>query len=110
MGGAPLRLAAAAGLIVLAGCATAFEGEKPSALYGQHIDAAVALYGHWNEQVALEGRRYVLWRRRIETTDGDRYCELRLELTSKNLIARRLIRGHPTACELFQTHFVASGD
>lgn len=99
-------LLAALGLLLLAGCATEFEGEKPSSLYGQHTDAAVALYGPWDEAITLEGRRYYLWRRSVETPEGVRFCELRLEITSKNLIARRLMQGYPGACELFMARFV----
>ncbi|MGA0604379.1 hypothetical protein ACO2Q0_00125 [Phenylobacterium sp. VNQ135] len=92
--------------LALGGCATEFEGEKPSSLYGQPTDAAVALYGPWDEALTLEGRRYYLWRRSIETEDGVRFCELRLEITSRNLIARRLMQGYPGACELFMARFV----
>lgn len=93
-------------LALLAGCATSFEGERPSSLYGQHVDAAVALYGPWQEQMMLEGKRYYLWRRSAETPEGPRYCELRLEITPKQLIARRLLQGYPQACDLFTAHFV----
>ncbi len=103
-----LRAAALLGLIGLAACATSFEGDGPSALYGQHTDAAVALYGRWDEAVNLQGRRYYIWRRQAETTDGVRVCELRLEITSKNLIARRLMQGYPEACALFAARFVAT--
>lgn len=92
--------------LLLGGCATAFEGERPSTLYGQHTDAAVALYGPWHEALTLEGRRYYVWRRKAETADGPLYCELRLEVTPKQLIARRLIRGYPEACDLFTARFV----
>ncbi len=98
------------GLLLLGACATAFEGEQPSALYGQHSDAAVALYGRWDDAVTLEGRRYYIWRRRVETTDGERVCELRLEITPKQLIARRLIQGYPEACQLFTARFVPAGN
>lgn len=101
-----LRAAALASLIGLSACATTFEGERPSALYGQPTDAAIALYGHWDEAFTLEGRRYYLWRRKVDTTDGPRFCELRLEITSRNLIARRLMQGYPAACELFSARFV----
>lgn len=97
-------------VLLLSACATAFEGEAPSALYGQHSDAAVALYGRWDEAVTLQGRRYYLWRRSVETADGLRVCELRLEITPKQLIARRLIQGYPEACELFTARFVPGGN
>jgi len=100
---APALLIAA---LLLSGCATAFEGERPSTLYGQHTDAAVALYGPWNETVILEGRRYYIWRRKTDTPEGPIYCELRLEVTSKQLIARRLVRGYPEACDQFTARFV----
>lgn len=99
-------LAPAALALAVSACATAFEGEKPSALYGQHIDAAVALYGPWAEQLTMEGRRYYLWRRKAETADGEQYCELRFEVTAKQQIARRLLQGYPLACELFTARFV----
>lgn len=100
------RATALAAALLLGGCVTAFEGEAPSSLYGQHTDAAVALYGPWDEAATLEGKRYYIWRRKTETADGLRYCELRLEITPKQLIARRLIRGYPEACELFTARFV----
>jgi len=91
---------------LLAGCVTSFEGERPSSLYGQHVDAAVALYGPWQDQMTLAGKRYYLWRRSVETTEGPRFCELRLEITPKQLIARRLLQGYPEACGLFTAQFV----
>ncbi len=90
----------------LAGCATEFEGERPSTLYGQPTDAAVALYGRWDESVSLGGKHYYIWRRSVETADGPRFCELRLEITSHGLIARRLMQGYPDACGLFAARFV----
>jgi hypothetical protein len=106
----PLRLllsaSALAASLAVGGCATEFEGEKPSGLYGQDTDAAVALYGVWDEAVTLEGRRYYIWRRSIETADGVRFCELRLEITNRNKIARRLMQGYPDACQLFAARFV----
>lgn len=102
-----MRLAALlAALLPLGACVTAFEGEQPSSLYGQHSDAAVALYGLWDEAVTLNGRRYYIWRRTAETTDGVRVCELRLEITPKQIIARRLVQGYPEACDLFTARFV----
>lgn len=56
--------------------------------------------------MTLADKRYYIWRRRIETADGPRYCELRLEITSRQLIARRLVQGHPDACALFAARFV----
>ncbi|WP_309088693.1 hypothetical protein [Phenylobacterium sp.] len=92
--------------LALGGCVTSFEGERPSSLYGQHTDAAVALYGPWDEAVTLEGKRYYIWRRQAETAQGVRVCELRLEITPRHLIARRLVRGYPEACDLFTARFV----
>ncbi|WP_041373369.1 hypothetical protein [Phenylobacterium zucineum] len=98
-------------LAALAACATAIEGDRPSALYGQSADAAVALYGPWDEAVTLAGKRYHIWRRRADTADGPRYCELRLEITpqgptGQGLIARRLVQGYPEACDLFTAQMV----
>lgn len=56
--------------------------------------------------MTLAGKRYYIWRRRIETSDGLRYCELRLEITPRQLIARREIRGYAEACALFAARFV----
>ncbi|MCR5875808.1 hypothetical protein LRS10_17555 [Phenylobacterium sp. J426] len=107
MARASLRVAALALAAFTAGCATEFEGERPSSLYGQHTDAAVALYGPWDEALNLNGQRYYLWRRSVETDEGLRFCELRLEVTERNVIARRLLQGYPDACQLFAARFVA---
>jgi hypothetical protein len=100
-----LALAAVAPTL-LAGCATEFEGERPSTLYGQPTDAAVALYGRWDESVVLAGKLYYIWRRSVDTDEGPRFCELRLEITERNTIARRLMQGYPDACGLFAARFV----
>jgi hypothetical protein len=97
---AALFLAACLGL---GACTTTFEGEAPSNLYGQHLDAAVGLYGRWDEQFVMDGKIYYLWRRRVTQEDGDRFCELRLEVTPQRVIARRLMQGYPAACDLFTT-------
>ena len=96
----------AALVLGLGACTTTFEGERPSALYAQHLDAAVTLYGAWDERFTLEGKTYYLWRRKLTTDEGDRYCELRLEVTDKRQIARRLMQGYPPACDLFTARFV----
>ena len=99
-------LGLAALLAALSACTTTFEGERPSTLYGQHLDAAVALYGPWSDTLRIGGRQYYLWRRRVETPEGDVFCELRLEITSRRLIARRFLQGYPDACALFTAKFV----
>lgn len=101
-----LRLGGLGAALLLGACATTFEGERPSALYGQHLDAARALYGPWQAQFTVDGRRYYLWRRSARTADGEVFCELRLEITAHGLIARRFMQGYPDACDLFTARFV----
>ena len=104
-------LRAASLALVLAGagaCTTTFEGERPSALYGQHIDAAVGLYGPWDEALNINGKNYYLWRRKAASPNGEVFCELRIEVTSRRLIAGRLMQGFPEACALFTAKFVPS--
>ena len=88
-------------LLSLTACASTLEGEGPSRLYGQHLDVAVGLYGRWDDRFVMDGKTYYLWRRRATLETGDHYCELRLEVTRQNLIARRLMQGYPAACDLF---------
>lgn len=92
--------------LALSACVTTFEGERPSALYGQHLDAAIALYGPWEERLDVEGKTYYLWRRSAKLASGEVMCELRLEVTPKHIIARRLMQGFPEACNLFMAQLV----
>lgn len=95
------RAALLIALLGLSACATTLEGDRPSNLYGQHLDVAVGLYGRWDDRFVLDGKTYYLWRRRATLDSGDHYCELRLEVTPHHLIARRLMQGYPAACDLF---------
>lgn len=100
-----LRTATVLSLLVLAGCSTtAVSGA--SALSGQDLDAAYALYGPWEDQVTLEGRRYYIWRRRrIDDAGVERYCELRVEMGFRRMIQNSVMQGYPAACELFTVRY-----
>ena len=91
--------AAPALLIVLAGCASTVNG--PSRLAGQDIDAAVALYGEWAEQITLDGQPTFIWRRTLLVNGQPRVCELRVQLGFRRTISRAFMQGLPDACQLY---------
>jgi hypothetical protein len=86
-------------LIPLAACASTANG--PSRLTGQELDAAVALYGPWAEQIELDGKPLYIWRRRLIQNGESRYCELRIELGFRQVIRQATMQGLADACKLF---------
>lgn len=86
-------------LIPLAACASAANG--PSRLTGQELDAAVALYGPWAEQIELGGKPLYIWRRRLIQNGAPHYCELRVELGFRQTIRLATMQGLADACKLF---------
>jgi len=92
-------LAALALLIPLAGCASTVNG--PSRLTGQDLDAAVALYGEWAEQVTLDGQPTYIWRRTLLVNGQPRVCELRVQLGFRRTISQAFLQGLPDACQLY---------
>ena len=94
---------ALAPLIALAGCAATVNG--PSRLTGQELDAAVALYGDWADQVELDGQPTYIWRRTLIVGDQPRVCELRVQLGFRKTIRRAFLEGQPDACKLYAVHY-----
>ena len=98
------RALAVAATILLSACAeTTING--PSRLTGQELDAAVALYGGWVEQVELQGRPLYIWRRSLVRDGQAQFCELRVELGFRQTISRAYLQGFPEACRLFAVRY-----
>ena len=95
-------LAAAA----LAGCQTTVLGT--SRLAGQDLDAAVALYGPWSDQIQLKGRQVYIWRRTLIAAGNPEVCEFRVELGFRRQISRAYMQGVPAACQLYAVKTVAA--
>ena len=93
------RLIAVVLPMLLAGCATTVNG--PSRLSGQELDAAVALYGEWAEQITLDGEPTYIWRRTLMVEGKPRVCELRVQLGFRKTISRAFMQGLPDACALY---------
>lgn len=91
--------------LVLASCASTING--PSRLAGQEIDAAVALYGPWADEIEFEGRPLYIWRRALVEGGTAYYCELRVELGFRTVIRRAFLQGTPEACKLFAVRYEA---
>lgn len=100
--GVPLFLLLSAGL-GLGGCATVVNG--PTRLMGENLDAATALYGPWTQEIYLQGRTLYIWRRKLITPVGDRFCEMRVQLGFRQTIARAYLQGFPDACKLFAVRY-----
>lgn len=98
----PVLVAATA----LAGCASAAGG--PSHLTGQQLDAAVALYGPWADEIEFEDRPLYIWRRSFVQDGSPRYCELRIQLGFRRTIRRAYLQGFPDACRLFAVRYEAA--
>jgi hypothetical protein len=106
-----VRLAAAlTGLaLALGACATTGSiGNGASKLPGQNLDAAVALYGPWTEEITPEGQPMYIWRRTLVSGEEKKVCELRVTLGFKRTIGDVIIQGQPDACRLFQIKYVQS--
>jgi hypothetical protein len=101
------RLVPIAALLALAACATPAAVSGDSRLAGQDIQAAVALYGPWAEEVTLQGQRLYIWRRHFRAAGGasDVYCELRVETGYRTTISRSQMQGFPAACNLFSIRY-----
>ncbi|WP_165830594.1 hypothetical protein [Phenylobacterium soli] len=98
-----LFVLASALALALGGCASTTSG--PSRLTGQELDAAVALYGPWADQVEVKGQTRYIWRRSLLTNGQSTYCELRVELGFRRTIRRAYLEGFPAACELFAVRY-----
>jgi len=106
-----VRLACAlSGLcLVLGACASSTAiGNGASKLPGQNLDAAVALYGPWTEEITPEGQPMYIWRRTLVAGEVKKVCELRITLGFKRTIGDVIIQGQPEACRLFQIRYVQS--
>lgn len=88
----------------LAACATP-EVEGPDALKAKDVAAAVSLYGPWAEQIQVKGRPVYIWRRQAEIEGQTYYCELRVEMGFRQMIARSMTVGYPAACALFNVRY-----
>jgi hypothetical protein len=85
--------------VPLCACAAVVNG--PSRLAGQELDAAVALYGPWAEQVDLDGETNYIWRRTLIVDGSPHVCELRLQLGFRTTIRGAAMQGLPDACRLY---------
>ena len=97
--GSMRRLALLPILALLAGCQSA--GNGPSRLEGQNLDAAVALYGPWAEEVHLADRPVYIWRRTLIAGGQPYVCELRLQTGFRGAVTQAYLQGVPDACKLF---------
>jgi hypothetical protein len=91
-----LTLAAA---LALSACETVMQG--PSRLTGQRLDAAVALYGPWAEEIQLSGQPLYIWRRTLLVKGEPQVCELRVQLGYHDIIKSAVLQGVGGACELY---------
>jgi len=98
--------AAIAPAAALAACQTTVMGH--SRLIGQDLDAAVALYGPWSEQIMLKDRPVYIWRRVLVGGSSPQYCELRVQLGFRTTISSAYMQGVPAACQLYALHSVTS--
>jgi hypothetical protein len=83
----------------LGACASV--GNGPARLAGQELDAAVALYGPWTEQIELAGQPTYIWRRTLVAGDVSHVCELRVQLGFHRTIRTAVMQGLPDACALY---------
>lgn len=93
--------------VLLTGCSTVREVTGNSAIDGQPLDAAVAIYGPWEQLVVLEGVQTYIWRRHYTAESKDYYCELRVETGYRKTISRSVMQGFPDACRLFSVRYRA---
>lgn len=122
-----LRVLGLCAALALCGCQTMDEVTGDSALAGQPIDSALALYGPWEEYAVIDGKPIYIWRRHYTSTTPpaeiasgtaasaatatrisgptDYYCELRVEMGFRRLISRSLMQGYPDACRMFSVRY-----
>lgn len=89
----------------LSACASAGEVTGSDALSGQPLEAAISLYGPYENFLVLDGRPTYIWRRRYEAEGKEYFCELRAEMGFRRQISRSLMQGFPDACRLFSVRF-----
>lgn len=92
--------------LALANCASSTIN-GPSRLAGQELDAAVALYGPWVDEIQLDGRPLYIWRRALINKGTPYYCELRVQLGFRNIIRQAFLQGTPESCKLFAVRYEA---
>ena len=93
------RLLVLALMAPLAACATS--GSGAAQLAGQDLEAAVALYGPWAEQIELAGQATYIWRRTLVAGEATHVCELRVQLGFHQVIRTAVMQGLPDACALY---------
>lgn len=86
--------------LATAACGTIPEAARQG-LAGQDIDAAIGLYGPWEDHMVLGGRSTYVWRRRLEADATAYYCELHVETGFRRIISTTQMQGFPSACRLF---------
>lgn len=106
-----LRIVPIAALLALGACATnsaAVPGENN--LTGKDIQAAVAIYGPWSQQLTLSGQPVYIWRRHLRPAGSatDVYCELRIETGYRTTVSRSQMQGYPAACNLFSIRYTSA--
>jgi hypothetical protein len=85
----------------LCACASGGAANGPARLAGQELDAAVALYGPWTEQIDLAGQPTYIWRRTLLVGEVRHVCELRVQLGYHRTIRTAIMQGLPDACALY---------
>jgi hypothetical protein len=102
-----LRFAPITALLALAACATPAAVSGDNRLSGQDIQAAVGLYGPWDQRVVLGDQPIYIWRRHLRPAGAasDVYCELRIETAYRTTVSRSQMQGYPAACDLFSVRY-----
>jgi hypothetical protein len=101
------RFVPIAALAALSACATPAAISGDSTLSGQDIQAAVGLYGPWDQRVVLGDQPVYIWRRHLRPAGSasDVYCELRIETAYRTTVSRSQMQGYPAACRLFSIRY-----
>jgi hypothetical protein len=97
-------------LLALGACATPATVSGESTLSGKDIQAAVGLYGPWDQRVVLGDQPVYIWRRHLRPTGSatDVYCELRIETAYRTTVSRSQMQGYPAACDLFAIRYTSA--
>lgn len=101
------RFVPIAALLALCACATPAVVSGDSNLSGKDIEAAVNLYGPWDQHVLLGAQPVYIWRRHLRPAGAasDVYCELRIETAWRTTVSRSQMQGYPAACDLFSIRY-----
>lgn len=105
-----LRFVPIAALLALTACATPAAIPGESRLSGQDIQAAVNLYGPWDQRIVLGEQPVYIWRRHLRPAGAtsDVYCEMRIETAYRTTVSRSSMQGYPAACQLFAIRYTSA--